>query len=531
MDNFSPVEIVAKNRRVLPRWLPPSKAIEFTTKPTEEVLQHRKAKMLPRYEEALALDRTAQDEESALRLVGLSRHFGFSRPSPEVLERAGDPGLTARAEKVSAQRVSVDRVPTRSELICSHRTLREHVKRFPRDAVGWCELTRCRAMLGQLNADTIRYMQIAVAIAPSNIYVLRAASRFFSHQGDHERALEIIRSVKYWDRNPWLLAAEVATSTAASVTPRGVVRGKALLSARGIESATKTSELAAAIATEEWKSGAIKKAAQLVNPSIPFATENALAQAYRLSLDIPAISIPEAVLNQPGSYEMGLTRAVYREDWDKAIKLSEEWRALEPFSSRPVVLGSCLALDEPTAVNAERLASIGLENEPRNNTLLNNRAFSRLLSGNTVEACDDLALALRSRDARRSPFLLATLGLLAYRMSEFELGRRCYYSAVKEFENAESIQSMAMAQLLWVRAERSAGLMSGDVAARLISEFDGVHITAYPTYAAMKTLLLDDQVGLWHPSRDAAANLPLNELSAKFELPLIDLPEKMFEQA
>ena len=56
-------------------------------------------------------------------------------------------------------------------------------------------------------------MKVAVQLSPNNRYVIRCATRLFSHYGEIERAQHILRHNDFIKKDPWLLSADIAVAT------------------------------------------------------------------------------------------------------------------------------------------------------------------------------------------------------------------------------------------------------------------------------------------------------------------------------
>lgn len=120
------------------------------------------------------------------------------------------------------------------------------------------------------------------------------------------------------------------------------------------------------------------------------------------------------------------------------------------------MLGSFAFFSLDQNQRAERLASAGLQANPGTVGLYNNRAVARTLLGRPQDAIDDIREGLRFGGSA-DPYLIATLGMVAYRSGDFALGATCYGTAVADFSTTKDKSTMAYAILMWLRERVIAG--------------------------------------------------------------------------
>lgn len=332
--------------------------------------------------------------------------------------------------------------------------LRAALKDHPHQALLWSELSRHYVILGEEN-KAARAMEGALKIGAKNAYVTRAAVRLFTHMGDEERALRLIRRHPNVRRDPRLLSAEVALS---SLTKVGSLHAR--IASGMIEDARfrpqQLADLTAALATVELESGKHKHARKLFEKTFPSPTENSLAQAQWASEQDTRIIIPGEAWNTPASFEAHALASRATGAWDEVVTASEQWLNAERFSLQPALVGSFASFSAGQNQKAEALASAGLQANPGEVSLYNNRAVARALLGRPVEALDDIREGLRN-GGEADPYLIATLGLVAYRCGDFTLGASCYGTAIAEFVQAKDKPTLAYAILMWLRERAVAG--------------------------------------------------------------------------
>lgn len=359
-------------------------------------------------------------------------------------ERSVSPWVLEIAERTLGQRDSgdtADTVPPESaqaEFRLQARRYRQWLRTEPRDPISWVDLARIYATLGVRN-QAARCMTVAVQLADENRFVLRAAARLWIHLDDPERAHDLLARADGSRRDPWLLAAEIATCAAAR-RPQKLIRTARNMLRDGVRKAKQLSELAAAIATLELESGSVKKSRRLFQQSLQSPTENSIAQAAWASRRDPSIGFENRHLDHANAFEARSLRNLEAGKWEEVVRECHSWRLDQPFSSRPSVRGSYVsAVVLQDYDTSERFAEWGLTSNPSNFILLNNLAFACLCANRVNKARDVLQrvhFEQLGREART--VFLATSGLLAFRTGDLEGGRRMYAEALARAQKVEA---------------------------------------------------------------------------------------------
>ena len=333
------------------------------------------------------------------------------------------------------------------------RRLEEH----PRNGLLWVDLARRYALLGA-DKHAARSMQNGLFLAPESRFVLRSAARLYIHLNEPEQAYEILRRSPATRRDPWLRAAEIAVAGVMGKNPRRLKETKRILN-RGSISPKHISELAGATATCELTSGSDKSARRLFQLGLEQPTENTVAQANWASKYLDGISLYEDHLSLPGTFEARAQHHFDSHQWNECISACAEWFDDEPFSSRPMVLGTFVAIagleDYGAAV---RLAEKGLMSNPGHFLLRNNLVVGLVEAGNVAQARNEYA-QIRSSSLLRweRACWLATEGLLAFGENRHSHGRSLYCRAVACSQDESNKRSEAMALIHWAREELKAG--------------------------------------------------------------------------
>lgn len=336
--------------------------------------------------------------------------------------------------------------------------LRRRLHSGPRDALAWMDLAREYAVLGQ-SAPAERATRMALSVAPDNRFVLRSASRFFLHQGDPEQANLLLRRAARTQRDPWLLAAEIAAASVAGWTS-GLVRPARGLIASGNFAVGHVSELACAVATLEMHGGKRSEVRRLFGHALIQPTENAVAQASWAARQVTGLlEIDPSVYHTARSFEARAWERFAVTAWAEALEEAREWQLDEPFATRAAAFGSFVAavgLDDFESSAA--FARAGLEANPGDFLLLNNLAFALANGGRVREAREVFARIRRAGlDSPQQAMYLATSGLLSYRAGRVQEGRVLYESAIESATAAKARETRAWATLFHAREQLLAG--------------------------------------------------------------------------
>lgn len=293
--------------------------------------------------------------------------------------------------------------------------------RDPRNSIAWLDMARFYTTIGQRD-QACRSIFTAVSLAPTNRYVLRSAVAFYSHIGDHSRALELVRQHPAIREDPWLLAADLAATAEARRKQVNVRHARKVLES-GQFSDRAMSELASELGTLELSTFASKRAKRhfaraMINPS-----ENAAAQAEWAVQQQPSI---QTWADEPP--QLGETAARHAErlrDWPGALSQAELWLNDQPFSLEAASYASYIAAISENYTRAIRLAEAGLQANPDSPILINNLAYSLIEIGELKQAEVQL-LRVSSEEGEYRAALSATRGLLAIRQGNVEYGIRAY---------------------------------------------------------------------------------------------------------
>ncbi len=300
--------------------------------------------------------------------------------------------------------------------------------------------------------SALKYVRSALALAPNSRFIVRAATRFYLHIGEHEIAHDILKRSRLLQYDSWVQASEIAVATVRgknSTLSKSVIRSVSNLK----EVAPHLSELVSAIATVELQSGSNKSAKRLFQLALAHPNDNSLAQAEWAANRLKLV-VDEVALRTPLSFEANSNNAYRRLLMPEAISFAEQWAKDEPFASRPFdslcFLFSLEGRYKEARDAAERAIAVdGDDNLPLQMNLL----FAHVQNGEVDTAYADLIRLTRHQDAKKhAPHMLANAGALAYATGDIALGRDFYERAVLAARKSGDSHTEALARAFFARA-------------------------------------------------------------------------------
>ena len=396
----------------------------------------------------LLADAIARNDEPIVAEVSDFVLRANSGASETLSELAGKPKRLTYASKEDAFRHNVS-------------ALRKRLSLYPHTALGWVDLSYYFTLAGKLKAAD-RAMRVALQLAPENRFVLRSAARFYIHVGEPDRAYALLSKSNATPYDPWLMAGEIASASAANRRPRFIKAGRQMVH-DGSYSPHHVSELASAIGTVLIDAGMSRREMKaMFKASLQGATENSLAQAEWASRQNTGVPLPD-FHNRVDVSEARSWQYFVAGEYQETLTCAYAWLADQPFSARPVQLIAWIesSLSDRYTAAIDMLKAAELPN-PTNAMILNNLAFAYA----SRDENDDLILARRynerSRREERSDeqqiFSTATSGLIAYREGSEDEGRELYLGAIETAMRPGIDERIApMAWMYFAREECRAG--------------------------------------------------------------------------
>lgn len=373
----------------------------------------------------------------------ISQTSGVTEASRIVAEKL----LKVKSNKVLEQDKTQVSQPEKIHLF------RKSLREDPRNALLWADIALQYTTIGLLDKASMA-IEVALNLAPYDRYILRVASRLYIHKEDPERAHELLTRAKSTRHDPWLIAAEVATSQIVERNPHFVKIGRKMLQDKSI-SPFHLTELASALGTLEMTEGANRKAKKLLRASLTEPTENSIAQASWASRRIAGFDLPEINPKVPRTFEARTLDAYFKADWMNALKSCWDWLHDQPFSSRPGILGSYISEmmleDYEKALDIIEPAVIA---NPKDPILINNRVFALANLDRIQEAERELEkIDHKELEESEAIPLIATKGLLMYRRGLPDEGRRLYLEAIDKASQEQFKRQKTIAAIFFAREE------------------------------------------------------------------------------
>ncbi|RBP53533.1 tetratricopeptide repeat protein [Arenicella xantha] len=366
--------------------------------------------------------------------------------------------LMERAEATQAIQSNYMLPSSRDGIGAQLRLARNATRSQPLSSFAWLALARSYTILGLHSSKKCEQaIKIACQLSPSSRYVARVAVRYFIHRELPDRAIDVLAKSGRALSDPWLASALIASREIAQ-TPQKSVNRLLRLSNDPTWTTFSRSELLTGLASLEAGHGSDRTAKKLFNVAITDPTENALAQAQWFSNFHQNLVIPQETIDNTRAFEAMETRAFKNGNWGKVLESSRAWQAVEPFSKRPALNGSMVALSVLNDPNAalELMKPAYIAN-PTDQTVANNYAVSLVCSGQLMEASKIIKTAVENGKDTEIHSLMATTGLLLFRAGDTENGREFYTNARIALRKDKNRRNEFICGLYWAREEAIAG--------------------------------------------------------------------------
>ncbi len=424
-------EIEAQRHVVIPQWLPFGKAAsqrearEFIGQP--KVIDFAAA--VKDFQDELVDFKSDPAPFFGSELMGIAFANGSGAEAKELAEYVITEPITGPVAIRQAMGILGRATPTAIEdERAKLRRLRGSLKQYPRDAIASIEQARIYTIFG-LREKARKAVMVALHIAPSNRFVVRAAIRFFIHFEEWDSALRYANTGFKLSNDPLIFAPLLSVATYLNKLPFSIkpIAAKALAS----ENAFLYSEALEAFGTLEIESGADKR-------SRPFFKQAWLDPAKAV------ISHSQWVLRErlPGlrkEQNIDFTKSsealswlhLWILDFEGAIRCTWDWALEEPYSRAPYILGSSIASMLEKHDVAIDFAKRGRIANPKDEVLINNQAFAQLRSGDVTggEATFSSIRHLLTEAEQIAP--LATYGLLLMAKGRISDGQKQYTEAIR----------------------------------------------------------------------------------------------------
>lgn len=315
----------------------------------------------------------------------------------------------------------------------SIRVIKNRLEKYPLNPISYVELSRLYSILGY-REKALRNMSIALHLAPENRFILRAASRLYTHFDLVDYIHNVIRKSEIVKCDPWITSTEIALATIMQKSSQFIKKGLQMINS-GKYSPFSLTELASSIGTLEFLDGNKFKTKKMLQISLKSPNDNSLAQIEWIVNKIHLFDINPANYKIENKYEALACDNYYNNKWDEALQNSIYWFYDLPFSSQPVMLGSHIAgsiLNKRDV--AIKLLEAGLVSHPNDTQKINNIAYFLALDNKLDDAENYLRKVRNSSETKQTTkiCLKATRGLISFRKGLHDEGRQSYLEAINE---------------------------------------------------------------------------------------------------
>lgn len=356
-----------------------------------------------------------------------------------------------------AESVYTPQLLTGIELFQQIAALKHLISQYPYNAIYHIDIARCYVLLGQLT-QAESHINTALYLESNNRFVVRAASRFFIHIKDEKQAISSLRHSCLLKKDPWLMASEISVSRMFGKNTNNVKRAIQLIDSRDY-SDFDLSELRSTVGMEELGSGEFNKGRNLILKSLLAPCENSIAQAQwilnntNVELDAPLVISPY--------FSEALCYYQYNQaDYKSAISSAKNWQADAPYSFKCALYGAGIATihlkDYNTSVELlnQYLLTNKQPSEERRKAQ-NDLAYALALNNEAMKAqqvLNSVAGGIDISSIKRVDIcLVATQGLIAFRMGDAEKGKHYYENAIDLSEKRKEKFTKHTAQINYCR--------------------------------------------------------------------------------
>ncbi len=340
------------------------------------------------------------------------------------------------------------------------RIWRQRTREYPQNALAWTELSFLDIINNQPQSAE-RSMRVALQLAPENRHILRSAARLFLHLDQVDRAYALLARSDRTRYDPWLIAAEISIADLAGKSSRFVSQGRQFVEGQSLFPRQLT-ELASALATVELEGGRRKKARDYFQRSLIDPNGNVLAQVEWAAPKFGNELVSQQQVRSIGDADEAI--AIYgmrQKDFPSAIVACRNWSSVEPYSVRPLIIGAIATSMIEEFDQSLAFTQAGLAIRPKDEALINARAFCLASTGQMKEASTLLA-GIERADSQQWFVSQANRGLIEMRSGQVETGVALYRDAAKGFRKLNNAEALVASQLYMVREASRAGIKNLD---------------------------------------------------------------------
>jgi tetratricopeptide (TPR) repeat protein len=346
----------------------------------------------------------------------------------------------------------------------------------PKNPLLWVELARLYTIKGQLEKAK-RAITTALALAPSNRYVIRSAARFYIHCDDLESAWHYAKRALALCYDPWIDATLINIGLMLEKSPPKVSKNIPLELPTAM--LFPYSELFETRALLEMETGNDRKAKKLFRTAWSDPSENVVTHGEWVLRNLLSSLRDTVKLNLSPSPEAEAWEHYWMQNLDLSMNAIRDWGLQEPYSRHPWILGSSVACHSRKFKEAAELAKQGLLANPKDFLLHNNLAFALLKNGKHKDAEEVFRSSPEPDTGSELAVNMATRGLLEYKKNNLVNGRHLYLEAIDECDRIKDMRLKSIAYLNLAIAEIEA---DGDRALEFVKAgFKGTQRLVDPT--------------------------------------------------
>lgn len=427
-------------RRLIPKWRQVASTLNITeSRPTHEREPSEFTGNEVEFEKAVKLWRETKQSGVLGDVLSFSVH-------PELYDQAiriGEEALKTGAKVTLAQKNLIHDIrddPTIIEPGTRHpferpiQKLRIILGNTPDNPLALMDYAQFQLAVGKQKAAQ-RALLTALNILPNNRIILRTMARFLVHVDKADHAHRLISRHALTPYDPWLMASEIALSSAAVAKSRFMMPGRQFIKTNPNINPKHITELTGAIAVEELHSGHMKRARESQLKALIAPNDNVIAQAVtcRDEFGIDYYS-PVATLALQTSSEALTLQAMMDIKPEIMVQHAADWHTDEPFSSRPIQLLAMTYAYIGDFAKALQWAQAGLLANESDPGLLMTLAYIHAHNGDEKESFAVMH-RLKQINAEYGPYCMATAGLIEYSKGHYDIGDALYGRAILDFNN------------------------------------------------------------------------------------------------
>jgi len=394
--------------------------------------------------------------EAAKFILNNSKNANYSHISTAKMILSGISSIDIKSDDITRIEILNDQID--NDIANIKRKITDTkllLRKYPTNPILYTELSRYYSIIGN-EKKAIEAMKIALHFSKDNRFILRCATRLFTHYGnptndyiDYIHKILVNSIATQYD--PWLTSAEISLSGLKGVSSKNVKKGIELATSKNIMPAH-ISELSSALATIELSHGNRKKSRSFFENALISPNDNTLAQVEWAMQKDKSLIREKIDFSQKYNYEAESLKYFNEQKYELSVFYSARWFIDMPYSIRSLLFGSYISSnflkDQKKSIILLQAGLKGHQNDPK---LINNLAYALSLDGKPNEALIELNKIKYNSilDSETKACVIATEGLANYRLGNEDDGRAMYLKALEITKsiNNETLNRLALLNL------------------------------------------------------------------------------------